>query len=60
MIFGGGAPKKDPPGGGAGIEDEMLMIFGADANVIGLWFDIESAVYKELRNNEVGGQKNGS
>lgn len=31
-----------------------------DADVIGLWADIETAVYKELKSQEAGGRKSGS
>ena len=39
-----------------GIEDEMimLMLFETDADGIGLWANIESAIYKELKNKKAG------
>ena len=39
-----------------GIEDDMLILFlETDADVLGLWANIESAVYKELKSEKVGG-----
>ncbi len=32
-----------------GIEDDMLILFGIDADVLRLWANIESAVYKDLK-----------
>lgn len=39
-------------------EDNMLIIFETDADVIGLWAQIESAVYKELKSKKGGDHRN--
>ena len=51
-MFCGGWGKK---GERVGIEDDMLMLLETDADVLGLWANIESAVYKELKSEKVGG-----
>lgn len=38
-----------------GIEDDMLILFGIDADVLGLWANIESAVYEDLKSEKAGG-----
>ena len=47
--------RREEKRGRIGMEDDMLMLFKTDADVLGLWANIESAVYKDLQSKTAGG-----
>ena len=53
VLHGGLGWKK---GKGIGIEDDGLIFNEIDADVIGLWASIETAIYKGLKAEEAGGR----
>lgn len=52
-VFGGEGKGREKK-----IKDDMLMLYGIDADVLGLWANIESAVYEELKSEQAGSHEN--